>query len=136
MGRIRRPALPGSCRPPGPPAGRACGHHRAQHWGFWGADTHGMGQQLFWIPLSACCGHHLSLFSESFSEAALSGKSHAVTVSPLSLIIQLSTPAPSYSTFPQRKSLLIIIFHPPPNPLKYEKFRAYLSFAFLEAPFI
>lgn len=115
---------------PDPPAGRGCDHHGAQHWGFGGAGTHRPGQQLFWIPLSACCGHHLFL-SEPFSEAALSGKCHTVTVSPLSLITQLSTPSPSYSPFPQSKSMLIIISLP-----HAPKFWKYLIFAFLEAPFI
>lgn len=81
--------------------------------GFWGADTLRVVQQLFWIPSSACYGHHLFL-SEPFSEAALSGKSHTVTVSSLSLIIQLSTPAHSYSPFPQNKSMLITISSPNP----------------------
>lgn len=99
---------------PWPPAGRGCGHHGAQRWGFWGADAHRVGQQLVWIPLSACCGHHLFL-SEPFSEAALSGKSHAVTVSPLSLIIQLSTPAPSLSPIPTEQKHADYYFFSPPK---------------------
>lgn len=81
---------------PWPPAGRGCGHRGARHWGFWGAGTPRAGQRLFWVPLSARGGRHLCL-SEPFSAAALSGKSHPVTASPLSLIIPLSTPAPSHS---------------------------------------
>lgn len=93
-----------------------------------------MGQQLFWIPLSPCCGHHLFL-SEPFSEAALSGKSHAVTVSPPSLIIQLSTPAYSYSPFPQSKSMLIIISPIiPPQNLEHISFLPSWKLHLFESP--